>query len=423
MKCSGEKEAIPDGWRRVRLGDVARERTQRPNSNSQEEVFSVTKHAGFVRSIEYFNRQVFSRDTSNYKLVRRGDLAYATIHLDEGSLGILLDAATGVISPMYTVFEADTAQAEPKFLFSIMKLPQMVSLYKRIGEGTVHRRKSISFERLGALPLAIPTIQEQRRILAVLDSIDDAIEGAEAVIAATEGLRDALLHDLLTCGLPGQHSEWRDVPGLGTIPADWKVVRLGDVLESTTYGTNSPLSAVGDIPVLRMNNLQNGQINLTDVRRANLNDKETRELNLACGDILFNRTNSLDLVGKVAVVRNLPNPMSFASYLVRLRVKKERANPFWLSTLLWSDDCQARVRKYATPGVSQANINPTSLKKLMVPLPPLAEQRDIAASLDGVYSAIQVAREELGRLRLLKESTADAMLTGRVRKCGALNTA
>ena len=68
MKCSGEKEAIPDGWRRVRLGDVARERTQRPNSNSQEEVFSVTKHAGFVRSIEYFNRQVFSHDTSNYKL-------------------------------------------------------------------------------------------------------------------------------------------------------------------------------------------------------------------------------------------------------------------------------------------------------------------------------------------------------------------
>ena len=280
MKRSGEKDAIPDGWRRVRLGDVARERIQRPNSNSQEEVFSVTKHAGFVRSLEYFNRQVFSRDTSNYKLVRRGDLAYATIHLDEGSLGILLDAATGVISPMYTVFEADTAQAEPKFLFSIMKLPQMVSLYKRIGEGTVHRRKSISFERLGALPLAIPTIQEQRRILAVLDSIEGAIEGAEAVIVATERLRDSLLHDLLTRGLPGQHTEWCDVPGLGTIPADWDMVRLGEVLESTTYGTNSALSTNGAIPVLRMNNLQNGQIDLSDVRRANLIEKEARELNL-----------------------------------------------------------------------------------------------------------------------------------------------
>ena len=192
------KTHIPQGWRLVRLGDVARERNQRASSNSLQEVFSVTKHAGLVRSLEYFDRQVFSRDTSNYKLVRRGDLAYATIHLNEGSLGILRDAATGVISPMYTVIEADTIIAEPEFLFSIMKLPQMVSLYQRIGEGTVHRRKSISFERLGTLTLAMPTIQEQRRILAVLDSIDDAIVRTESVIAATEQLRDSLLHQLLT---------------------------------------------------------------------------------------------------------------------------------------------------------------------------------------------------------------------------------
>ena len=61
--------------------------------------------------------------------------------------------------------------------------------------------------------VTVPPLPEQRAIAAVLDSIDDAIEGAEAVIAATEGLRDALLHDLLTRGLPGQHTEFRDVPG------------------------------------------------------------------------------------------------------------------------------------------------------------------------------------------------------------------
>lgn len=249
----------------------------------------------------------------------------------------------------------------------------------------------------------------------MLDSIDDAIEGAEEVIAATEGLRDALLHDLLTRGVPGWHTEWREVPDLRTIPADWEVARLGDVIESTTYGTNSPLSSEGAIPVLRMNNIQNGQIDLSDVRRADLNEKETRELSLATGDILFNRTNSLDLVGKVGVVRSLSQPMSFASYLVRLRVKEERANPFWLSALMWFDACQARIRKFATPGVSQANINPTNLKTLTIPLPPLAEQQVMADALDGVDAALQVAREELAGLRLLKESTADALLSGRVR--------
>ena len=70
---------------------------------------------------------------------------------------------------------------------------------------------------------------EQRAIADVLDSIDAAIERTEAVIAATEILRDSLLHELLTRGVPGWHTEWKDVPGIGTIPADWEVVRLEDV--------------------------------------------------------------------------------------------------------------------------------------------------------------------------------------------------
>lgn len=164
-----------------------------------------------------------------------------------------------------------------------------------------------------------------------------------------------------------------------------------------------------------MNNLQNGEIDLSEVRRANLTNKEANSLNLTPGDILFNRTNSLDLVGKVAVVRSLPPSVSFASYLIRLRTLRDRANPFWLTSLLWSPDCQSRIRKFATPGVSQANVNPTSLKSLVIPLPPLPEQKAIAALLDGVDEAIGRARAERDGLQLLKESTADALLTGRVR--------
>lgn len=99
----------------VRLEEVARETNHRASAAPQAEVFSVTKHRGFVRSLDYFDRQVFSRDTGNYKVVRRGDLAYATIHLDEGSLGILRDADVGLISPMYTVFEPDSSQAAPEY--------------------------------------------------------------------------------------------------------------------------------------------------------------------------------------------------------------------------------------------------------------------------------------------------------------------
>ena len=176
--------------------------------------------------------------------------------------------------------------------------------------------------------LLLPPPPEQRAIAAVLDSIDDAIERTGEVIAATEQLRDSLLHDLLTRGVPGWHTEWKDVPGLGTMPADWEMVRLGEVLKSTTYGTNAQLGREGEVPVLRMNNLQGGEVDLSEIRRADLSDKESSALNLVRGDILFNRTNSLDLVGKVAIVRDLPQPISFASYLVRLRVHKHKADLF-----------------------------------------------------------------------------------------------
>ena len=99
-------------------------------------------------------------------------------------------------------------------------------------------------------PVAVPPLSEQRAIAAVLDSIDDAIERTDAVIAATERLRDSLLHQLLTRGVPGWHTEWKDVPGLGTIPVGWEVVRLGRELkkalqtESTSPNRNTGAASI-----------------------------------------------------------------------------------------------------------------------------------------------------------------------------------
>ena len=265
------------------------------------------------------------------------------------------------------------------------------------------------------LPVLLPPLPEQRAIAAVLDSIDDAIDRTDAVIKATEQLRDSLLHELLTRGVPGWHTAWKEVPGLGMMPADWEVVSLGEVIGSTTYGTNIQLGRDGAVAVLRMNNLQGGELDLRDVRRADLSEKESNDLSLVPGDILFNRTNSRDLVGKVAIVRDLEQPVSFASYLIRLRAAKTRANPYWLVALLGSSQCQDRIRKFATPGVSQANINPTNLKSLTISLPSLAEQQTVARVLDGADATLVRVRQERARLQRVKDSTSDVLLTGQVR--------
>ena len=134
-----------------------------------------------------------------------------------------------ITRPLYlpdcSTIQGKGQKAANSFIFHFLKNIQEMIYYRRRGSAQPH----VYPEDLAALHILLPPLPEQRAIAAVLDSIDDAIEGAEAVIAATEQLRDSLLHDLLTRGLPGQHTEWRDVPGLGTIPADWEVVRLGDV--------------------------------------------------------------------------------------------------------------------------------------------------------------------------------------------------
>ena len=406
---------VPEGWELRSLdGLIERSDETRGELEPEPTVLSCSKDLGLVPQMELFQRRIASTDTRRYKLVHPGNFVYDPNLLWSGAISRSHEQGIGIVSPVYEVFRTKQ-HCSREFLFAWLKSPARLSQYRAISMGTNVRRRRADFSDFSKLQVLLPPLPEQRAIAAVLDSIDEAIERTEAVEAATERLRDALLHELLTRGVPGWHTEWKDAPGIGTIPACWDVRRLGDVLKTTTYGTSAALSGEGNISVLRMNNLQDGEVDFSDVRKADLTDQEVQELDLVKGDILFNRTNSLGLVGKIAIIRDTSPNLSFASYLVRLRVKKVRADHFWLSALLGSGTHQGRIRRLATPGVSQANINPTSLKSLAIPLPSLEEQRAIAALLESVHNVSRRAQATTDTLRTLKTSAADALLTGRVR--------
>ena len=165
---------------------------------------------------------------------------------------------------------------------------------------------------------------------------------------ATERLRDALLHELLTRGVPGWHIEWKEVPGMGTIPSDWEVVRLGDVIPKFEYGTSArchrePLG----IPVLRIPNIARGELDLADVKYANLSDSESANLQLAKGDILLVRTNgNPDICGKCWVTEDLEGQWAFASYLVRGRPDQSRTDPAFIGHFLTSHTGRRSLRAH-----------------------------------------------------------------------------
>ncbi len=262
-----------------------------------------------------------------------------------------------------------------------------------------------------------PPIPEQRAIAAVLDSIDEAIERTEAVIAATEQLRDSLLHELLTRGVPGRHTKWKEVPGLGTIPADWDVVRLGDRLEEgPTNGIYKPDTEYGSgVCLIRIDDFGFGEFNsFGNFQRIRVTEGEICRYEVREGDIVVNRVNSLSHIGKSVLIPKVNEPTLFESNMMRIRFDRN-LDPRFGAMVLLSDNTRRYFKSRAKKAVQQASINQQDVSELPIPLPPLADQRTISGVLVGVDSVIEVARDEAAGLRSLKESTADALLTGRVR--------
>ena len=406
---SGDDAELPDGWRMVRLSDVAALRnTQVIPSETDTRPYVALEHiaagGNLISCAEA--REAISNKTE----FQCGDTLYGKLRPNLRKV-VRVDFDGVCSTDILAIHGKDNV--DHRYLGHVINGDRLHEHAMRGAAGTKMPRTS--WNHLREYQFNCPPLPEQRAIADVLDSIDDAIERTEAVIAATETLRDCLLHELITRGVPGWHTEWKDVPGIGTIPADWDVVRLGEVLDSTTYGTNEQLGDTGNRVVLRMNNLQQGEIDFSEVKRADLSENELNDLDLRSGDILFNRTNSLDLVGKIGMVRDAPEPLSFASYLVRLRTNPKRTRPTWFAALLGSSTYQARIRRFATPGVSQANINPTSLRSLNIPLPPVAEQAKMIAALDGIREQLQRNRRERQALQCAQSALADALLNGRVR--------
>ena len=179
----------------MRLADILYKVPVNEIADTSLPVFSVTKHAGFVRSDQYFRKQVFSSDLTRYKYVAKGDFAYATIHLDEGSIGVAPE--DGLISPMYTVFQVDATMVHAAYLLRYLKSPRALASYAGMGNGTVERRRSISFDALSRLEIDLPALEEQQRIAALLDQVDELRAKRRRTLALLNELRESLFRSLL----------------------------------------------------------------------------------------------------------------------------------------------------------------------------------------------------------------------------------
>jgi type I restriction enzyme S subunit len=162
----------------------------------------------------------------------------------------------------------------------------------------------------------------------------------------------------------------------------WKSMSLDAIALMSQYGLSCPASADGGVPMLRMNNLTaDGKLDTSDLVYVRLSNDELEKYRLQKGDLLFNRTNSYELVGKTTLFE-LDEDYVFASYLIRFKLDPKLVDPRFVSYFFNTDQSKDCLRKLASKGVSQSNINPTILKeRFLVPVPPLPAQTEIAETL------------------------------------------
>ena len=403
--------AVPKGWQLVRLGDLAslRREKQKPSGNDRHPYLGLENinNWGLINSKRQFQEAI-----SDKTVFHTGDTLYGKLRPNLRKV-VRVDFDGICSTDILALFPKPLADGA--FLGHILQSDRLyVHAMKGIA-GTKMPRTS--WDHLRAFELVCPLIPEQRAIAAVLDSIDEAIERTEAVIAATEQLRDSLLHELLTRGVPGWHTKWKEVPGLGTIPADWDVVRLGDRLEEgPTNGIYKPDTEYGSgVCLIRIDDFGFGEFNsFGNFQRIRVTEGEICRYEVREGDIVVNRVNSLSHIGKSVLIPKVNEPTLFESNMMRIRFDRN-LDPRFGAMVLLSDNTRRYFKSRAKKAVQQASINQQDVSELPIPLPPLADQRTISGVLVGVDSVIEVARDEAAGLRSLKESTADALLTGRVR--------
>lgn len=287
--------------------------------------------------------------------------------------------------------------------------------FRRLGQGSTF--EAITARQLKQVIVAAPTDgDEQRRIAAALKLADDAIAKAKAELEATRELKRSLMQTLFVSGMPGRHSEFVETK-IGPVPKGWQVKQLGEVLVSSQYGLSESMAESGRFPILRMNNMENGIVNADDVKYIDLDDTTFEIFRLRAGDILFNRTNSMEYVGRVGIV-NEDMDAAFASYLVRLVADTSQVDPWFLNFCMNSVQVKNRYRRYATPAVQQANINPRNLKKTLIAFPSLEdsdEQHEIIELFRSVDGSIISLNNKVEALQQVKKSLLQNLLTGKLR--------
>jgi type I restriction enzyme, S subunit len=311
----------------VTISQIAEVNPKIPNEYNKDSKTPVTflpmaavSEQGKITALE---ESIYCDVVKGYRYFENGDIIVAKITpcMENGKAAYVenLPHNIGFGSTEFHVIRP-SADIDGRYLFYMVWNPDFRFIATRNMTGTAgQKRVPTDFIKRYKIPL--PPLEEQKRIAAILDKADRIRRKRQEAIRLTEELGRSIFLDMF--GDPAIN------------PKEWEIVSMKSIVEQTQYGTSEKSNTEQrGIPVLRMNNLTyKGDLDLHDIKWCEISEKDHEKYTVKKGDLLFNRTNSPELVGKTAVW-NISDEYAFAGYLVRVRFNESKANSEYVSAYL-----------------------------------------------------------------------------------------
>ena len=352
-----------------------------------------------------------------YQLVELDDIVCRPTDLqnDWNSLRFGLSGHRGIITSAYMCLRT-RAKLSRRYGYLLLHTYDLKKVFYGLGSGL---RQNLSWTDFKLIPCLVPPLSEQRAITRYLDHVDRRIRryitAKQKFTALLEEEKQAIINQTVTRGLdPNVRLKPSGVEWLGDVPEHWEVVPIKRAFLSMDYGISESASDSGAIRLLTMGHLKDGQVIVPNDGGV---DFVAPQLLLQKGDLLFNRTNSQELVGKVGLFIGHDTPVTFASYLVRMRPHPSH-EPEYLNLALNDATFISRARREAIPSLHQSNLNPTRFGRIHIALPSKEEQiamlRTLREETESLGAAIARARRQIELLEEYRTRLISDVVTGKL---------
>jgi len=320
------------------------------------------------------------------------------LYTSRATIGAKAIAATPMTTNQGFASFVVNGRADGEFLFYYLDL--LTPVFTRLGAGTTFLE--VSKREIRRVQCALPPLLEQQAIARILDAVDVAAEQTRATIATAERLKRGLMQESLKrCSKAKAPIERLD-----------KVAEIGS---GVTLGRNLSGSATVDLPYLRVANVQDGFLDLDEIKMVKVRPSEVERFSLAEGDVLLTEGGDFDKLGRGAVWTGEISPCLHQNHIFRVRADRTKLEPHFLATLIGSEYGKRFFLRIAKRTTNLASINKTQLKSFPVILPDLKEQEKIVRLIASAKRLVESNEAKSRSLEKLKRGLMQDLLTGRVR--------